>query len=119
MFLYILLFIAVLCNAFAQLSIKMVSRSLGPIKQFSFFTFFRTLSNAYFWLSIALYFCALFLSIEIYKKLPLSIVTPVFMGMVFIVVMILSHIFFGDEISGKTIFGIILILCGVTVTFIG
>jgi multidrug transporter EmrE-like cation transporter len=63
--------------------------------------------------ALILYGLSFVLSIRIYEDSKLHIVTPVFMGLVFVIVAILSFVLFKEPVTSRNLFGIILVLAGI------
>ena len=111
----ILLVLAILCNVIAQLSIKKLS-NLNPFsKGLHFQTLIIIVYSIYFWYAIILYFIAFLISIIIYRKFPLSIITPVFMSLTFVLILIISNVALGESITIKKVLGLFFTLIGITV----
>lgn len=111
----ILLLLAILCNVFAQLSIKKLANANPFSKGLHAKTLTVLAFNTYFWSAIILYFIAFLISIIIYRKFPLSVITPVFMSLTFVLILIVSNIAFGESITIKKILGLLFTIIGITV----
>lgn len=111
----ILLVLAILCNVIAQLSIKKLS-NLNPFsKGLHVQTLIIIVYSIYFWYAIILYFIAFLISIIIYRKFPLSIITPVFMSLTFVLILIISNVALGESITIKKVLGLFFTLIGITI----
>lgn len=109
---YLLLPFAVLSTAAAQISIKMASKydlfQYGLSKN----TVILLVTNPYVWGSVISYFLSFILSIKIFELANLSIIAPVFMGMVLFCVVTFSCIFFDEQLTIRIIAGQCMILAG-------
>jgi multidrug transporter EmrE-like cation transporter len=113
----LLMFIATaaMLTSLAQVSLKKASQYNLFQYGISFQTIMSFSSNIYIWLGLFLYFASFVLSVKIFELENLSLITPLFMGLVFLFVTLLSIMFFHDSISLKKLLGQIVILVGIYV----
>lgn len=110
--LMILLPVAALFAALAQVLIK--TASLHDLYQYGFSrkTIVLLLCNPQLWFSGIFYLGSFLLSIKIFELSRLSIITPVFMGLVLLFVVNFSCVFFDDQLTARVFIGQIIILFG-------
>jgi|YelNatPaOPRAMG01_1025707.scaffolds.fasta_scaffold47651_2 drug/metabolite transporter (DMT)-like permease len=110
----LLILVAVLCNVFAQFSIKMISFSgEKKISIASFSSLFSLLLNKYLWLSLLLYGISFILTIKIYAHYELSIIIPIMMTLIFISIMLVSAFILKEAITLQKIIGIFVLSIGI------
>ena len=99
---------AILCNASAQLAMKLSSQTDR--------IFIQGLSP---WLTpwiiaaLFLYGASFVLTVKIFSLVPLSLATPIMAGATFLLVSLASIVFLGEDISDIKILGMLLIIAGI------
>ena len=96
--------LAVLCNVGAQMALK-----AGAVSDLHWQTF---LSPAVL-LGVALYGVSLILTVRIYAEFPLSIISPVMAGAIFVLVTLGAALFFAEPITARKLLGVALIVAGI------
>ena len=110
---FILLTLSILFNTFAQISIKIASKTL-PNSLKSFGTIIQFFRNGNLFLAILLYLGSLIAWSFVIKNIPLSRAYPT-IGIVFITVPIFSKLILGEFISLKTYIGSAIVATGVAI----
>ena len=103
---------AVLCNATAQLAMKLASQTdrvfiqgLGP--------WLSPWVTPWILAALTLYGASFVLTVRIFSLVPLSLATPVMAGATFLLVSISSALFLGEQLSDIKILGMLLIIAGI------
>ena len=102
----ILIIIAVLCSGFAQLALKAGSAQIHHGWQ-------AWILNPYLWAGMSFYLVSFYLSVRLYTMFPLSWLSPLMAGAVFLVVFIGAVFFFSEHITFYKISGCVFILIGI------
>jgi len=102
---------AVLCNVLAQISLKKASQVIS-LDFFNYLTFNALLTNSFVWLGVFLYGISFILTIKIYARFSLSIISPIMMGLIFIAILISSYFVFGEILTFRKFIGISIITLG-------
>ena len=102
----ILILITVLCSGFAQLSLKAGSAQIHNGWQ-------AWILNPYLWARMGFYLVSFYLSVRLYTMFPLSWLSPLMAGAVFIVVFVGAVFFFAEQMTLYKISGCIFILIGI------
>ncbi len=110
-----LICIAVLCNVFAQVSIKQASKGAFLNNSVSLLSIKTAILNPFIWLGIILYFISFVLSVFIYKKFELSIISPIMMSMIYVLIIVVSYFIFSEQISTGKIIGSLVIISGIII----
>lgn len=107
-FLYsLLLVLSVIISSFSQIMLKASALKKHRNVVFEYINF--TVITAYF-----IYFVAIFLDILALKKVPVSYI-PVIESSSYIFILILSRIFFKEEIPPKKFLAVCIIITGITI----
>ncbi len=104
-FLFIL--ITVLCSGFAQLSLKAGAAHVHSGNWQAW------LLNIYLWAGLIFYFISFYMTVRLYTVFPLSLLSPLMAGAIFIVVFVGAAFFFSEQITFYKIIGCLLILIGI------
>ncbi len=104
---FLFIFITVLCSGFAQLSLKAGSAHIHSG------TWQAWIFNIYLWAGLIFYFVSFYMSVRLYTIFPLSLLSPLMAGAIFIVVFIGSIFFFAEQITFYKIIGCLFILIGI------
>lgn len=107
---YLILFASVTIASFAQILLK-----CGALKNYA--TFLRQYLNVYVISGYGLTFFSLFLTTLAYRGLEYKVV-PMIESLGFILVMLLSRIFFKEKLTVKKICGTCIILAGICIYYI-
>ena len=102
----ILILIAVLCSGFAQLSLKAGSAQIHNGWQ-------AWILNPYIWGGLIFYMVSFYLSIRLYALFPISWLSPLMAGAIFIVVFLGAVLFFAEQMTAYKISGCLFILVGI------
>ncbi len=97
---------AILCNATAQLTLK--AGAVADLRWQIFLT--PSLLTG-----VVLYGISFLLTIKIYAKYPLSVISPLMAGAIFMLVSLGSALFFSEPVTLQKTIGIVLILAGIGV----
>ena len=110
-----LILIAILCNTSASLLLKKGASSLvfaklelGPILS----TFIQAALNPFIILGITFFASSFLLWVVVASKVEISYAAP-FMSLTYVLIAILSKIFFGENVTSARILGIFIIILGV------
>lgn len=102
---WVLVGVAVACNAFAQILIKRgAPASLLPVQQW----LQPTLAAA-----VLLYGLSFVLTALVYARMPLSLISPLMAGAIFVVVSIGAVALFGETIGPGRLAGAALVIAGI------
>ena len=104
-------FLAAAISAFGQVLLKYAMLKHGPI-DFSLRGLFALLAEPRLLLALVLYAAALLMWLHVLTKVPLSTAYPI-LAITYVIVPLLSLIFFGERIQQPQIIGICLVLVGV------
>lgn len=97
--------IAILCNVGAQIALKMgASTELGR---------WQTWLSPAILIGLGLYVLSFILTIRIYAQYPLSIISPLMAGAIFLLISLASAILFAEPLTVQKIGGIGLIVGGI------
>jgi len=107
-----LVILAVFCNVFAQISLKKASAS---VLDCSGSWIFDTAGIFYLISGLLLYGISFVLTLKIYKSNELGIITPVMIGLIFLLTLFLSSLIFKEPLTAKKVIGSLLVICGVLV----
>jgi multidrug transporter EmrE-like cation transporter len=108
-----LILVAIVCNVFAQVSIKKAGQANLFSQGFHSITFEKIVTNHYVWAGMILYTISFLLTIKIYGKYDLSLISPIMAALIFIGIIIVSNLMFGEHISLMKIVGVILLIIGI------
>ncbi|WP_083917521.1 DMT family transporter [Leeia oryzae] len=108
---WLILLLGIFSNAFASVLIKLAM--IAPRKFPSIQDPGSLLNNWPFWAGLSLYGIAFLLYSAALARLPLNIAHPILTSGAVAVVAILSSLFFHESFHWSTIFGIVLVICGV------
>ena len=95
---------AVICNAGAQVALK-----AGATTELRW----QNILSPYIFAGLLLYAASFVLTVRIYSEHPLSIISPVMAGAIFMLVCLASVILFSEPVSAQKIAGIALIVAGI------
>lgn len=99
--------IAILCNASAQVALKMgASTHLER---------WQTWLSPAIIIGLGLYGLSFILTIRIYAEYPLSVISPLMAGAIFLLIGLVSAVLFAEPLSIQKIGGFALIVAGITV----
>lgn len=104
-------FMAAAISAFGQILLKYAMIKHGPI-EFSFLGLFGLFTEPRLLFAIMLYAAALLMWLHVLSKVPLSTAYPI-LAITYVIVPILSLVFFGERIQQAQVIGICLVLVGV------
>ena len=104
---FLFIFITVLCSGFAQLSLK------AGAAQVHSGTWQAWVFNFYLWAGLIFYFISFYMTVRLYTLFPLSLLSPLMAGAIFVVVFLGAVIFFSEQITFYKIIGSLLILIGI------
>lgn len=107
---YVLSLTSIIIAAFSQMLLKK-----GANKEYS--NFIRQYLNVYVICGYGMMFTALLLTMMAYKHLAYRVV-PLLESLGFIFVMILSRIFFKEEITLRKVLGVCIIIAGIVIYYI-
>jgi multidrug transporter EmrE-like cation transporter len=110
----LLILASVFLNASAQLFMRKGMLRIGPIS-FSFFSLTligKLCTNIYLILSIACYVLSALLWMAVLSKVDVSLAYP-FLSIGFIIVLIMGHFLFGEQITWFKIVGIAFVCVGI------
>lgn len=107
---YIFVLISITVAAFSQIMLKKAASKEYP-------NFIRQYLNVHVIVGYGLMFVALLLTMLAYRSLEYRIV-PLMESLGFILVMILSRIFFKEEITLKKVCGICIIIAGIVIYYL-
>ena len=112
-----LIFVGVMLNAFAQLSLKAGTNAIGEIslKNSTLFDMvFKISFQPYIVVGLGLYVFSVAIWIVALSKTPVSIAYPM-LSIVYVLNVILAYMLFGEAITLQKIIGITIIIIGVYV----
>ena len=95
---------AVLCNTGAQIALK---AGAAPDIRWQHYL------SPYPLIGLLLYGASFVFTVRIYADYPLSVISPLMAGAIFMLVSLASAIFFGEPVTTKKIAGIALIVAGI------
>ncbi len=95
---------AVLCNVGAQVALK--SGATTSLR-------WQSLFSPALVAGVALYAVSFVLTIRIYADYPLSVISPLMAGAIFVLVSVASAVFFAEPITASKLAGIALIVAGI------
>jgi len=107
---YILLFLSIILLSFGQISLKHGINLCPP--QFQLASILKTLFNPYVILGYFFYGTASILGLFVLKQFPVSVAFPS-MSLTYVIVMITSALFFGENFTSFKLVGLSLIMLGV------
>jgi multidrug transporter EmrE-like cation transporter len=105
--------LAVICNVLAQVSMKKAAQADLFHNGLTMRTAAVLLTNGNVWLGLIFYCVSFVLSIKIYEKYDLSVISPVMMALIFIFLLIISKFILHESHSMKKIMGMVIILAGI------
>ncbi len=112
---FFLLIIAALCNSLAQASLKQATLAKSFSLSFNQESVFFLVTTPLIWVGLILYFMAFFLSIKVFESMELSLASPIFMALVFLLVFIFGGLFFKEALTTNKLLGAVIILVGIFV----
>ncbi len=95
---------AVICNVAAQIALK--AGATTDIR-------WQHYLSPYPLIGLALYGASFVLTLRIYADYPLSVISPLMAGAIFMLISLASALFFGEAITLHKIAGIVLIVAGI------
>jgi multidrug transporter EmrE-like cation transporter len=99
--------IAILCNVSAQVALKMgANTELGR---------WQTWLSPAIIIGLGLYGLSFILTIRIYANYPLSVISPIMAGAIFILISLASAVLFAEPLSFQKIGGFALIVAGIAI----
>lgn len=111
--LWFLLPLTALITAMAQTFIKLASQDDLYRYGLSGKTLLVLIGNPYVWGSALFYSASFLLSFKIFQMANLSIISPVFMGLVLAMVVSIACLFFGEKLHLRIVLGQLMILGGI------
>ncbi len=102
--------VCVLSICIGQIFFKVAAMTMGPIKNLT--SLCRQIINPYLIAAVSVNIGTVFLWVWLLSEVPLKKAYPL-MGLVFVIVPLLSRIFFGERIELKAILGGLIIIMGV------
>jgi len=118
MMIYPLLVFTIITNAVAQLILKEGAKNTNVPSKIGY-EWLMAMINPYVVLGIVLYGFSFMVYFRLLNELDLSFVSPVIMATSFVLVYIFSACLLAETISFYRLFGLILIIIGVTIVFLG
>jgi multidrug transporter EmrE-like cation transporter len=112
---YILLILSIITLSAGQLLLKkgVNEVSLQP----NFQSILRSLFNPYIFLGYVTYGISSILGLFLLKKMPISIAFPA-MSLTYVIILMVSVLYFKEEFTIYKLFGIVLIVSGVSLLFV-
>ena len=111
---YIILFLAILANVGAQISLRYGMRNFNINKQSQLFSTIQEVAkNYYVWQGLILYGLGFLLYLYILSKFDVSYIYPILTASIFILLLTLSSLILNEPITIKKIIGISIIILGI------
>lgn len=96
--------VAVLCNAGAQIALKAGATTNPSLKSFI---------SPWLVAGVVLYGISFVVTVRIYADHPLSVISPLMAGAIFVLICLASAVFFDEPLSPYKVAGITLIIAGI------